>query len=90
MQGKFVITHQPVGSYNISVEYVGYRKVLKNNVVISSGKTTIFNVEMMEDVLETTGIEVIANYFQIPKEPVFLLLKIRAVVHLDQLKRFPN
>ncbi|MCK4754811.1 MAG: carboxypeptidase-like regulatory domain-containing protein [Calditrichia bacterium] len=70
MDGQFVILDVPVGSYNISVEYVGYRKVLKNNVVIRSGKTTILNVEMIEDVLEATGIEVTANYFKIPKESV--------------------
>ncbi len=70
MDGQFVILDIPVGSYNISVEYVGYLKVLKNNVVIRSGKTAILNVEMVEDILEVTGIEVTANYFQIPKESV--------------------
>ena len=86
MDGPFVILDIPVGSYNISVEYVGYRKVLKNNVVIRSGKTTILNIEMMEDVLEATGIEVTANYFQIPKESVVS----SASMDFEEIRRAPG
>lgn len=69
-EGQFVITSLPAGSYNIEIEYLGYQKVMKNNVVVSSGQTTILTIKMREDVLKEKGIEVTTSYFDIPKEAV--------------------
>jgi outer membrane receptor protein involved in Fe transport len=66
--GDFLISSLPPGSYNISVHYLGYKTVLKSNIVVKPGKTTYLNVEMREETLKAKGIEVVADYFNIPKE----------------------
>lgn len=68
--GQFVIVDIPAGSYNIEIEYIGYKKIMKNNVVISSGRTRVLDIHLHEDILKTKGIEVTTSYFEIPKESV--------------------
>jgi hypothetical protein len=70
MDGQYVIADLRPGSYNIRIEYLGYQPVLKNNVVVRSGRRTELNIRMQQEAIENEGVEVVANYFLIPREAV--------------------
>ncbi len=70
MEGRFFISDLHPGSYNLTIHYMGYRTVLKSNVVVNPAKTTVMRIEMVEDVLNSDEIEVTASYFTRPKEAV--------------------
>ena len=70
MEGRFFIPDLHPGSYNLTIHYMGYRTILKSNVVVNPAKTTIMRIEMVEDVLNSDEIEVTASYFTRPKEAV--------------------
>ena len=70
IEGDFLITDIEPGSYNLRVSYIGYKTILKSNVVVKPGRTTILQIEMEEDILEGEVIEATASYFDKPKEAV--------------------
>ena len=82
--GKFSLEGLEPGSYNISIHYLGYKKVLKSNVIINPASITFMKVEMEADILESETIEVSASFLRIPKKrrlaAVVWILKKSAVV----------
>jgi len=52
VDGYYVILNVPVGTYNIEASYVGYRKVVVNNIRVSAGITTEQNFELEPTTLE--------------------------------------
>jgi len=68
--GYFEITNLEPGSYNLSIRYLGYRTVLKANVIVNPKRKTILHVEMQQDLLQGREIEVSAGYFEKAKEAV--------------------
>ncbi len=52
MDGYFVILNLHPGSYKIVVSMLGYKKIIFNDVKVSSGKTTSLNVSMEMQVTE--------------------------------------
>jgi len=55
-KGSFKLTNIPVGRQNIRITHVGYKPVLLNNLSVESGKETILNIEMEDDVAYDTAI----------------------------------
>lgn len=68
--GQFVINNLQPGSYNIGVYYLGYKTVLKNNVVIKPAATTLIRITMQPQILESEAVQVTAGYFTEPREAV--------------------
>ncbi len=68
--GYFFITGLPAGSYNLSITFIGYRPVLKPNVVVRPGRTTIVNSQMQEELIAGETIVATASAFEKPKEAV--------------------
>ncbi|WP_456408551.1 TonB-dependent receptor [Caldithrix abyssi] len=52
IDGYYVILNVPVGTYNIEASYVGYRKVVVQNVRVSASTTTEQNFELEPTTLE--------------------------------------
>ena len=52
IDGYYVILNVPVGTYNVEASYVGYRKVVVQNVRVSAGITTERNFELEPTTLE--------------------------------------
>ena len=50
--GKFKIEKVPVGRYDIKVILLSYKPVLLSNQLISSGKETVLEVYMEEEIIE--------------------------------------
>jgi hypothetical protein len=50
--GKFKIENVPVGRYDIKIAMLSYKPVLLTNQLITSGKETVLEVYMEEDIIE--------------------------------------
>ncbi|HHJ53587.1 MAG TPA: hypothetical protein ENJ89_10365, partial [Caldithrix abyssi] len=86
VNGNYFIPALQPGSYNISFQYLGYQTVLKSNIIINPGKTTVLDVIMEADVLESESIEVTASYFQKPLDAV---VSSRSV-DMEEIRRSPG
>ena len=61
-EGQFLITGIPVGTYELSVRFLGYRPGSKTGVVVAAGKSTVANFELSEIVVqEEKAVEVTAE-----------------------------
>ncbi len=86
MEGNYFIKGLEPGSYNISFQFLGYKTVLKSNVIVNPGKTTVLSVDMEPDILESRSIEVTASYFQKPADAV---VSSRSV-DMEEIRRAPG
>src|SRR6056300_611187 len=46
--GYYVINEVPIGRHTISAEYVGYEPVVRNNIMVTSGKEVNLDIDMVE------------------------------------------
>ena len=58
LEGNYYILSVPPGSYSVSATMMGYQKVIKTEVLVQAGRTTLINFGLKESVLEL-GKEVI-------------------------------
>jgi hypothetical protein len=59
IDGMYELEEVPVGRQTLEFSYIGYEKVLLNNIVVSSGREVILNVSMTESVMELQTVEVV-------------------------------
>lgn len=59
--GKFRLERVPVGRYTIKFAIVGYEDMVLQNIVVTSGKEVILNVEMREKILVGKEVEIVAE-----------------------------
>jgi len=86
MDGHFIINGMTPGSYNLSVHYLGYKKLYKSNVIVNPKKTTIMHIGMETDILESETVEVTASYFT---RPVDAVVSSRSV-DMEEIRRAPG
>ncbi|QQS52238.1 MAG: TonB-dependent receptor [Bacteroidota bacterium] len=48
-EGNYKLTGVPIGRYDFKVSYIGYKEIIIPEVLVSSGKELVLNVELMED-----------------------------------------
>ncbi|MGD9900025.1 MAG: carboxypeptidase-like regulatory domain-containing protein, partial [Calditrichaceae bacterium] len=51
--GHFSILNLEPGSYNIDVYYLGYKTLKKGNVIVNPNRTTVLELALVEDLLES-------------------------------------
>ncbi|MCB0705585.1 MAG: TonB-dependent receptor [Saprospiraceae bacterium] len=61
VDGTFRLSNVPVGRRTINLSYLGYEPAILNNIVISSGREVILNVEMDESIAELMEVTVLAQ-----------------------------
>ena len=61
INGNYVLTNVVPDRYEIKISYIGYKNVIVPNVVVSSGKETILDIRMEEDLVTTDEIDVTVN-----------------------------
>ncbi len=61
VDGKFRLTNVPIGRHNIKFSSIGYGEVVLDNVIVTSGKEVILNVDMEQTVTEIDEIVITAN-----------------------------
>jgi hypothetical protein len=59
--GNYSISDISPDRYELKINYLGYKDVLVPNVVVTSGKETILDIEMEENVTNLNEVEVTAN-----------------------------
>lgn len=59
--GNYVLTDISPGRYELKISFIGYKDVIVPNVIVVSGKETILDIEMEENVTKLNEVEVIAN-----------------------------
>src|SRR5690554_6978471 len=50
-QGEFRIENVPVGRTTLKISYIGYEEKLLSNLLITSGKETVVEVELQESLI---------------------------------------
>ena len=61
--GKFVVENVPAGSYNVKVMMMGYRPVVKTDVIVNPNRATTLVVQMAGEILRGEEVTITANYF---------------------------
>jgi hypothetical protein len=61
INGSFSIENVPVGRTSIQVSYMGYKPVVRPEILVSSGKQTVISVELEEDVIQAKEVEIKAS-----------------------------
>ena len=62
--GGFVINNMPIGTYQVSFQYIGYTPIVKTDVVVRTARATKLEAELQFTVLESDGVTVTADYYQ--------------------------
>lgn len=61
-EGKYVIPSVPPGRYELKVSYLGYKDVTIPNVMVSSGKETVLDIQLEDNLHTLQGAEVKAGH----------------------------
>jgi len=60
-EGEFKLTNVPVGRVSLKISFIGYRTITLNNLILSSAKELVLNVEIEESVSNLKEVEIIAK-----------------------------
>lgn len=60
-EGKFRLDNVPVGRTNIKISFIGYEDKVISNLILSSGKETVLQIELREQAFTADAVEVIAE-----------------------------
>nr|HPN37916.1 TonB-dependent receptor [Melioribacteraceae bacterium] len=63
IEGKFVIKGVKVGNYNLKISYIGYQPIIKTDVIVKSGRSTVLLIELQLSSFQTDEVNVKAGYF---------------------------
>ena len=61
MEGYFQLEDVPVGRYDLSISFVGYQPLIMPEILLSTGKETFLNIELVESVEEIDEVTIKAN-----------------------------
>ncbi|CAN5596709.1 carboxypeptidase-like regulatory domain-containing protein [soil metagenome] len=59
LDGKFKISHVPVGNHSLKISFLGYKELTLPNVVVNSGKEVVLNINVEENIIQ--GAEVVVT-----------------------------
>jgi hypothetical protein len=58
LDGRFLISNIPTGSYNVKATLIGYKPEVKFNINVTSGNDQIINFELVEDSKQLSEVEI--------------------------------
>lgn len=61
MEGKYVLSNVQVGRYTLIVSHMGYKQVKIPEVLITSSRPVILNIELEEEVVSLRGVVLVAR-----------------------------
>lgn len=61
INGHFKMEQVPVGVYTLHITYLGYKEIFLPNVTVNSGKETVLNIEMEENIISSKEVIVTAD-----------------------------
>jgi hypothetical protein len=63
IDGKFEIDNLEVGNYSLRFSFIGYRSIVKTDIVVNSARPAELEVELTESVIELEGVTVTSGFF---------------------------
>ncbi|MEI6899828.1 MAG: carboxypeptidase-like regulatory domain-containing protein [Bacteroidota bacterium] len=61
VNGNFSLDRVSVGRVSIQITYIGYKPVIRPEIMVSSGKQTVLSIELEEEVLQANEVEIKAT-----------------------------
>lgn len=61
LEGNFKLTEVPIGKQSLKISFIGYKSAVLQDVDITSGKEVVLSLEMEEDIIQASEIEVTAD-----------------------------
>ena len=61
LDGNFVMEKVPVGRRSVKVSYMGYKPVIRPEILVSSGKEVFLSLELEEDAVQAKEVEIKAT-----------------------------
>ncbi|MEI6263841.1 MAG: TonB-dependent receptor [Sphingobacteriia bacterium] len=87
INGNFLIEKVSVGRHNLRISYIGYKPVFLNNLLIESGKQTVLQIELEEDIITTK--EVIVQSKPNKSKPINEMAVVSArMFSVEETRRF--
>jgi hypothetical protein len=59
--GNFTMEKIPVGRISIQISYMGYKSVVRPEILVSSGKETVLMIELEEEIMQAKEVEIKAT-----------------------------
>ncbi len=78
VEGEYYIINVPIGTYTISISYIGYGSVKHEGVRVILDQTTKVNIQLTEDIEEGETIVVEAEHFKVQKDETTKKITIQA------------
>lgn len=86
-EGRFILPNIPVGTVAIRVSLVGYVPRVLTDIVVTNKRSVELNIELEPTVVESKeGVDVRADYFQMPREIVMSAQALR----FEEIRRAPG
>lgn len=63
LEGKFIIKNVPPNIYRIKASIIGYKSVVKTDIIVKPNSSTQVNFELIPETIELENVVVQANYF---------------------------
>ena len=71
VDGRFVISGVPAGTYNVRASIIGYAPAIQTDVVVSTARPSEVDFALVETQVEFDEVEVTAEYFRkLPEKPL--------------------
>lgn len=84
--GKFSIQNVPIGSYNLIFQYIGYKKMVRSDVIVRPDRITYVNAGLFSSFVEGEEVVVKAGFFQKEEsEPISV-----ANFNAEEVRRSPG
>ncbi|MBL1214589.1 MAG: TonB-dependent receptor [Ignavibacteriae bacterium] len=64
IDGKFEIDNLSVGTYSLRFSFIGYRPIVKTDIVVNSARPVELKVQLKESVIELEGVTVTSGFFE--------------------------
>ena len=68
LNGYFTILNVPPGIFNVQVSFIGYRKVIVNNLRVFIDQTASLDISMEPEAIEMNAIEVVGDRLTVKKD----------------------
>ena len=63
LDGSYQLNSLNIGQYSVAFSFIGYKKIIKTDIIISPGRIFYLNVELIPVAITTQGIEISSGFF---------------------------
>ena len=84
--GSYTIQNVPVGTHRIQFTFIGYKSLVKTDIVVKSASPVFVNAELEPEIIEGESVAVTAGYFynQTDAQPSIVSLS------REEIRRYPG